>query len=146
MEFIICLNYVMLIFETIDTILIHFSGEGTWNFLLGSMKGISSQFAGVVVHLVCCLFYSSSKLCRCCFSFTLYRRIAESAKIHDPPVHSSLSCILCFAPTNCHGMYLYITAPVLGVFEGFCRTYVMELGCCAFQSSRRQIYLWREGK
>lgn len=117
---------LLLLFETIDTILIHFSGEETWNFLLGSMEGISPHFAGVVGILVCCLFYNSSKLCRCC-SCTLYWRIAESAKICDPPVQSSLSCFLFLAPTNCHGMHLYITTPVLGVFEGFCRKYVMDL-------------------
>lgn len=127
---------LLLIFGTIDTILIHFSGEATCNFLLGSMWGISSQFAGVVGNLVCCLFYSLSKLYRCCSSCTLYWRRAESAEIHNLPVHSSLSCLLCLAPRNCHGMYLYISAPVLGVFESFCRKYIMKLECCAFQSSR----------
>lgn len=119
---------LFLLFETIDLILIHFSGEEMQNFSLGSMEGISSQFAGVVGNLVCCLLQNSSKLCRCYSSCTLYwRRAAESAKIHDPTEHSSLSCFLFFTPTDCHGMHLYTTAPVLGGFEGFCRTYVTKL-------------------
>lgn len=46
---------LFLLFETIDLILIHFSGEEMQNFSLGSMEGISSQFAGVVGNLFCCL-------------------------------------------------------------------------------------------
>lgn len=51
---------LLLIFKTIDTIFTHFSGEGTWNFLLVSMKGISSQFAGVVVNLFAVYFIAQA--------------------------------------------------------------------------------------
>lgn len=48
--------------------------------------------------------------------------------------------------TTCHGIFLFITTPVLSVCECFYKTHVMEMQYCPLWNPERHIYSWREGK
>lgn len=98
--------------------------------------------------LLLLLYRSSIRLYRCCFASTPDWRMAACAKTHGSCCTFTFTLLLVFhqRTATCHGIFLFITTPVLSVCECFYKTHVMEMQCCPLWNPERHIYSWREGK